>query len=198
MQYQKIGNTDIEVSRVILGCENSGGIGSVPSLLYAAVRLGITTFDTADGYGCGRSETYIGNWLRKYDEKVRSNIVLSSKTYNPMFIGDSKRLSKERISKQIDGTLERLGIKQLDMYLSHERDDETPLEEILSCFNELQKSGKVRANGASNINCEQLEKSISICDDLDLNENTLCFERISGNLPKWVNIFYYSEVKNCF
>ncbi|CAF0892523.1 unnamed protein product [Didymodactylos carnosus] len=156
MQYQKVGNTDIEVSRVILGCRNSGGIGSVPSLsgegeneeqvhgiLNAAVHLGITTFDTADGYGDGRSETYIGNWLRNYQKK--------------------------EYQKKIDGTLECLGIKQLDMYLSHERNDETPLEETLSCFNELQKSEKVCAYGVSNINCKQLEKSISICDDLDLS-----------------------------
>jgi aryl-alcohol dehydrogenase-like predicted oxidoreductase len=182
MQYQRIGQTDIEISRIILGCGCFGGIGSLPSLfdqgeneeqaheiLDVAVRLGITTFDTADAYGGGRSETYIGNWLKKCDEKVRSNIILSSKTYNPMFIGDSKGLSKERISEKIDGTLMRLGIKQLDMYLSHEMDEETPLEETLSCFNELQNNGKIRAYGASNINCKQLEKSISLCDNLDLN-----------------------------
>jgi aryl-alcohol dehydrogenase-like predicted oxidoreductase len=182
MQYQKIGHTDIEISRIILGCGNFGGIGSAPSLfeqgeneeqaheiLDAAVRLGITTFDTADAYGGGRSETYIGSWLKKCDEKVRSNIVLSSKTYNPIFIGDSTGLSKERILEKIDGTLNRLGIKQLDMYLSHEMDEKTPLDETLSCFNELQKSGQIRTYGASNISCEQLEKSISICDNLDLN-----------------------------
>ncbi|CAF0737674.1 unnamed protein product [Rotaria sordida] len=182
MQYQKIGHTDIEISRVILGCGCFGGIGSAPSLfnqgeneeqaheiLDAAVHLGITTFDTADAYGGGRSELYIGNWLKKCDEKVRNNIVLSSKTYNPIFVGDSKGLSKERISEKIDGTLQRLGIKQLDMYLSHEMDEETPLEETLSCFNELQKCGKIRAFGASNITCEELEKSISICNNLGLN-----------------------------
>ncbi|CAF0854041.1 unnamed protein product [Didymodactylos carnosus] len=138
-------------------------------ILDATVRLGGTTFDTTDAYGVGRSGTYIGNLLKKCDEKVRSNIVLSSKTYNPMIIGDSKGLSKERISEKIDSTLMRLGIKQLDMYLSHEMDEEIPLEETLSCFNKLQKNGKIRAYGASNINCEQLEKSISICDNLDLN-----------------------------
>jgi aryl-alcohol dehydrogenase-like predicted oxidoreductase len=182
MQYQKIGQTDITVSRIILGCGCFGGIGSAPSLfdqgeneeqahqiLDAAVRLGITTFDTADAYGGGRSETYIGSWLQQCDEKVRSTIVLSSKTYNPMFIGDSKGLSKERISERIDGTLKRLGIKQLDMYLSHEMDEETPLKDTLTSFNQLQINGKIRAYGASNINCEQLEKSISISDNLNLN-----------------------------
>ncbi|CAF1183402.1 unnamed protein product [Adineta steineri] len=182
MQYQKIGHTDIEISRIILGCGSFGGIGSAPEffgqgeseeqsheVLDAAVRLGITTFDTADAYGGGRSETYIGNWLRKCDKIVRNNIVLSSKTYNPMFIGDSKGLSRERISEKIDGTLKRLGIKQLDMYLSHEMDEQVTLEETLSCFNDLQINGKISAYGASNISCEQLEKSISICDNLNLH-----------------------------
>jgi len=182
MQYQTIGHTDIEISRIILGCGCFGGIGSEPSLfnqgeneeqaheiLDIAVRLGITTIDTADAYGGGRSETYIGTWLKKCDEQIKKNLILSSKTYNPMFIGDTIGLSKERISNKIDGTLNRLGIKQLDMYLSHEIDENTPFDETLTCFNQLQKNGKIRAYGASNINWEQLEKSISICDNLNLD-----------------------------
>lgn len=94
---------------------------------------------------------------------------MSSKTYNPMFVGDSQGLSKERILERIDGTLNRLQIKQLDMYLSHEMDEETPLDETLSCFEQLRNNGKIRAYGASNINCEQLEKSISISNNFNLN-----------------------------
>ena len=182
MQCRRVGHTDIEISRIILGCGSFGGIGSEPSLfgqgeneeqaheiLNVAVRLGITTLDTADAYGGGRSETYIGSWLKTCDEQRRRHLVLSSKTYNPMFVGDSKGLSKERISQKIDGTLKRLGIEQLDMYLSHEMDEDVPLEETLQCFNQLQKGGQIRAYGASNISCEQLEKSISICDNLGLN-----------------------------
>lgn len=181
MQYQRIGQTDIEISRIILGCGCFGGIGSEPSLfdqaeneeqahqiLDAAARLGITTFDTADAYGGGRSESYIGTWLKKSDATIRNKVVLSSKTYNPIFVGDSKGLSRERILEKIEGSLKRLGVEQLDMYLSHEMDDETPLEETLGCFDELQRSGKIRNYGASNINCQQLEKSLSICNDLNL------------------------------
>ena len=183
MQHRKIGHTDIEISRIILGCGCFGGIGSDPSffgqgeneeqaheILNAAIRLGITTLDTADAYGGGRSETYIGNWLKTCDENIRQSLVLSSKTYNPIFVGDSKGLSKERISEKIDGTLKRLRIEQLDMYLSHEMDEEVPLDETLRCFNELQKGGQIRAYGASNISCEELEKSISICDNLGLHK----------------------------
>ncbi|CAF1120843.1 unnamed protein product [Adineta ricciae] len=182
MQYRRVGQTNIEISRVILGCGCFGGIGSEPSLfdraeneeqaheiLDAAVRLGINTFDTADAYGGGRSESYIGTWLKKADEKLRSKVVLSSKTYNPMFTGDSSGLSRGRILERVDGTLQRFGVERLDMYLSHEMDDKTPLEETLTCFDELQRNGRIRAFGASNISCEELERSLLICESRNLN-----------------------------
>ena len=200
MQYQRIGQTQIEVSRIILGCGCFGGIGSAPAffgqgeneeqaheILDAAVRLGITTFDTADAYGGGRSETYLGNWLEKCDENVRRNVLLSSKTYNPMFIGDSKGLSKERISEKMNGTLNRLGVKQLDMYLSHEMDGEIPLEETLRCFDQLQNNGKIRAYGASNINCKQLEQSISLCAQHNLNR----YEWVQNSM----SLLHYKEAE---
>src|SRR5205085_5249229 len=97
---RRLGRIRIEVSRVILGCGNFGGIGSAPALfgqvesreqafaiMDAAVELGITTFDTADAYGGGRSETYIGEWLRTKPPGARDRIVLSTKTFNPMHEG---------------------------------------------------------------------------------------------------------------
>ncbi|CAF3349686.1 unnamed protein product [Rotaria socialis] len=201
MQYQKIGESDIEISRIILGCGSFGGIGSAPEffnqgeneeqaheILDAAIRLGITTLDTADAYGGGRSELYIGSWLKKYDESFRNRLVLSSKTYNPMFIGDSQGLSKARISEKIEGTLNRLGVKQLDMYLSHEMDTETSLEETLTCFDELQQSGKIRAHGASNISDEQLENSISICGNLGISR----YEWVQNSM----SLLNYREAEN--
>src|SRR6201989_1711990 len=100
----------VEVSRVILGCGNFGGIGSSPAffgqgetkeqafaLMDAAWEAGITTFDTADAYGGGRSETYIGEWLRTKGSGVRDQIVLSTKTFNPMDEGADHGLAPARI-----------------------------------------------------------------------------------------------------
>src|SRR3990170_1860565 len=97
MEQRALGRSGIAVSRIILGCGNFGGIGSAPAffgagetereahaLLDAAWSAGITTFDTADAYGGGRSETYIGNWLRKRGSAVRDRLVLTTKTFNPM------------------------------------------------------------------------------------------------------------------
>src|SRR5436189_1324406 len=112
----------IEVSRVILGCGNFGGIGSAPkffgcgekreqafALMDAAWEAGITTFDTADAYGGGRSESFIGEWLRTKGPDVRDEIVLSTKTFNPMDEGEDHGLAPVRIKRQLESSLRRLG-----------------------------------------------------------------------------------------
>src|SRR5690349_13865534 len=93
MERAYLGETGIRVTRVILGCGNFGGIGSAPAffgrgesrdeafaIMDAAWEAGITTFDTADAYGGGRSETWLGDWLHTKGSDVRDSIVLSSKT----------------------------------------------------------------------------------------------------------------------
>jgi aryl-alcohol dehydrogenase-like predicted oxidoreductase len=96
MEHRALGRSGVDVSRVILGCGNFGGIGSSPAffgageteaeghdLMDAAWEAGITTFDTADAYGGGRSESFIGSWLRAKGPEVRERIVLATKTFNP-------------------------------------------------------------------------------------------------------------------
>ena len=115
MENRALGRSGVEVSRLILGCGNFGGIGSSPAwfgageseceahaLLDAAWAAGITTFDTADAYGGGRSETFIGNWLRSKGPGVREQLVLTTKTFNPMQEGADSGLSRERIRRQIE------------------------------------------------------------------------------------------------
>src|SRR5213083_1410756 len=102
MERRQLGGTGVEVSRIILGCGNFGGIGSAPEffgqgeseeeafrIMDAAWELGITTFDTADAYGGGRSETTIGKWMAS--RGVRPE--LTTKTFNPMDVGQDHGLA---------------------------------------------------------------------------------------------------------
>ena len=130
MERAYLGQTGFASPRIILGCGNFGGIGSAPAffgqgetpeeafaLMDAAWEAGITTFDTADAYGGGRSETYIGDWLRTKGPDVRDEIVLSTKTFTPMDEGEDHGLAPARVKRQIETSLGRLGVERVDLYL---------------------------------------------------------------------------------
>ncbi len=112
------------------------------SVVKHALDLGINFFDTANGYSAGTSEEYLGRALKKNIQ--RDKVVIASKVYFNL-----GRLSKEAIHREIDGTLKRLGIDYLDLYIIHRFDYETPIEETMEALNDLVKAGKVRALGAS-------------------------------------------------
>ena len=176
MEKRRLGQTDLTISRLGLGCGNFGGIGSAPAffgqgetqeqaveLLELALELGINWLDTADAYGGGRSETWIGDWLAQRGEEVRSGLVLSTKVFHPVGPDRSDRgLSRARIHRQIDSSLDRLEVEHVDMYLIHEPDPDTPLEETLIALDELVGAGKVRAVGASNIEGWCLQEALEI------------------------------------
>ncbi len=177
MDERLLGESGIAVSRIVLGCGNFGGIGSAPAffgqgetkesafqLMDAAWEAGITTFDTADAYGGGRSESWIGEWLRAKGPDVRDRIVLSTKTFNPMEEGADSGLSRRRILRQLDSSLERLGVERVALYLTHEPDPGTPLEETLQTLDELVQAGKVGAVGASNVTGEQLAEALELSE----------------------------------
>lgn len=171
MDKRQLGRFPVEVSRVVLGCGNFGGIGSAPeffgagesreeafALMDAAWELGITTFDTADAYGGGRSEVSIGEWMRG----TRHRPVLMTKTSNPMAAGADQGLAPSRIQRQIASSLERLGVDSVDVYLAHAFDPETPLEETVSAFEALVEHGQIAAYGVSNFGADQLRKTVAI------------------------------------
>ena len=152
MEYTKLGKTDIEVSKLCVGCMSFGKAGTMhdwtldESATEAVVRhaldLGFNFFDTANGYSAGTSEEYLGKALKK--NVSRDKVVIASKVYfNP------GRLSREAIHREIDGSLKRLGTDYLDLYIIHRFDYETPIEETMAALNDLVKAGKVRALGAS-------------------------------------------------
>ena len=152
MEYTKIGNTDIEVSRICLGCMSFGKAGTMhdwtldenqsEKIIRHAIDLGINFFYTANGYSEGTSEEYLGKAIKR--NVARDKVVIASKVYfNP------GRLSKKAIYREIDGSLKRLGTDYLDLYIIHRFDYDTPIEETMEALNDLVTQGKVRAIGAS-------------------------------------------------
>ncbi len=152
MEYTKLGNTDIQVSKVCVGCMSFGVAGVMhdwtldeaqsEAVIGHALDLGINFFDTANCYSGGSSEEYLGKALKKLTN--RDKVVIASKVYF-----NEGRLSKNAIQREIDGTLKRLGTDYLDLYIIHRFDYETPVEETMEALHQLVKAGKVRALGAS-------------------------------------------------
>jgi len=178
MEYRRLGSTGLKISRVGLGCGNFGGIGSAPEffgmgeneeqardLMDRAVDSGINFFDTANAYGGGRSETYIGRWLNEKGSAVRQQLLLSSKVFNPVGAGPNDRgLSRRHILQQVDESLTRLQTDRLDMYLIHEPDPDTPLDETLVALDDLRRMGKVLYVGASNIEAWRLALALGMSE----------------------------------
>jgi aryl-alcohol dehydrogenase-like predicted oxidoreductase len=176
MEFRKLGETGLKVSRLGLGCGNFGGVGSDPrfygkgeneaeafALMDRALEVGINFFDTADAYGGGRSEVFIGRWLKTKDASVVDRILVSSKAFNPVSEDPNDRgLSRRHVKRQVERSLRRLGIERLDMFLIHEPDPETPLEETLGALDDMVHAGKIHYIGASNIEGWRLAKALGV------------------------------------
>jgi 1-deoxyxylulose-5-phosphate synthase len=182
MDYRPLGSTGLQVSRIALGCGNFGGIGSAPefygqgendeeafAIMDAAYELGINVFDTANAYGGGRSESAIGKWLAERGSAVRDQVLLSTKAFNPVGDGPNDRgLSRRALVRAVDASLGRLGAERIDMFLIHEPDPLTPLEETLSALDDLRRAGKLLYIGASNIEAWRLARGLWISDVREL------------------------------
>jgi len=179
-------------NRVLLGGGNFGGIGSAPELfghgeseeeafaiMDAAWAAGIRWFDTADAYGGGRSEAAIGRWRASTGNRP----ALTTKTFNPMDAGHDGGLGRDRILRQIENSLERLGVERVDLYLAHEFDPDVPLSETLGTFEELVEQGVVCAYGVSNFSAEQVERAAELGrPGVVQNEYSLLFRGDEGSL----------------
>lgn len=153
MKYKKLGNTDITVSDICVGCMSFGKVfpdfhqwvldeNETEKMVKHALDLGINFFDTANCYSHGTSEEFLGKALRKNTQ--RDKAVIATKVY----FNDGK-LSKEAIIRECEGSLKRLGTDYIDLYIIHRFDYDTPIEETMEALDSLVKAGKVRALGAS-------------------------------------------------
>ena len=172
MDYVRLGNTGLRVSRICLGAMTYGDSNWRPWILdeersrpfiRRALALGINFFDTADMYSRGRSEEVLGRALR--DFAVRDNVVIATKVFNPMSDDVNDRgLSRKHIMTAIDNSLKRLGTDYVDLYQIHRWDPDTPIEETLEALHDVVKAGKARYIGASTMMSWQFAKALYLAD----------------------------------
>ena len=179
MQYTKLGNTGITVSRICLGCMSYGG-GELPPWTMrrdwalgaeearehfsAALDAGVNFFDTADVYSVGGSEEITGRWLNEMAS--RDDIIIATKVNGPMGPGPNRRgLSRKHILEACDNSLRRLKTDYIDLYQIHRWDFSTPIEETLEALDSLVSAGKVRYLGASSMAAWQFSKALYLAKE---------------------------------
>jgi aryl-alcohol dehydrogenase-like predicted oxidoreductase len=150
MRYRRLGDSGLKVSVVGVGCNNFGrrlDEAGATRVVETALDCGITLFDTADVYGGGESERYLGRAIKGR----RDRVVIATKFRSPMGEGPyDQGGSRLYIRRAIEASLQRLGTDYVDLYQLHEPDPETPIEETLSALDDLVHEGKVRYIGSSN------------------------------------------------
>lgn len=161
MDYVRLGNSSLNVSRICLGCMSFGdgsgmqnwalGYEESEAIIKYALEKGINFFDTANCYSNGSSEIYLGQALKKLAK--RDEVIVATKVY----FNDGK-LKKEAIHREVENSLKRLGMDYIDLLIIHRFDYETPIEETMEALNEVIKEGKVRYIGASAMYAYQFAK----------------------------------------
>jgi 1-deoxyxylulose-5-phosphate synthase len=161
----------VRLQGIALGCGNFGGVGSSPAffgrgtsedeafaIMDRAWESGVHWFDTADAYGGGRSETWIGRWraARRPDGLVLTTKVFHSPAGDPDDVG----LAPDRIRRRLEDSLSRLGVDRVDLYLAHEPDPRTPVPETVVCFERLQEEGLIGAWGLSNFDHAGIDEAL--------------------------------------
>ncbi len=157
MKYRQLGDSDLQVSEISLGSwlTYSGGVErqQAEACVEKAFEVGINFIDTANVYGKGASETFLGEVLKN---RPRDSYVLATKLYFPMTEEDSG-LSRVQIHKQLNASLERLQTDYVDLYQCHRYDENTPLEETMIALSEVVQEGKARYIGFSEWSAEQIK-----------------------------------------
>ena len=169
IEYTRLGNTGLEVSRLCLGCMNFGSDApwmiddreQSEAVIERAIEHGINFFDTANVYSQGESERILGAALDgRRDEHVIATKVHGRMADRP----NGQGLSRRHVLEQADASLDRLGTDYIDLYQIHRWDDETPITETLSALDTLVDHGKVRYVGASTMSGWQFTKALYEAD----------------------------------
>jgi aryl-alcohol dehydrogenase-like predicted oxidoreductase len=163
----------VSFAGIALGCGNFGGVGSAPeffgqgiddetafAIMDTAWARGLRWFDTADAYGGGKSEQLIGRWR---EAREPDDLVLTTKVFHSTR-GDASDsgLAPDRIRRQLESSLERLGVRQVDLYLAHEPDPSVPLADTVRAFEELREEGLIGAWGLSNYDAAGIREALAI------------------------------------
>ena len=172
MDYVRLGQTGLKVSRLCLGCMTYGSSKWRPWVLdeeeslpffKRALEAGINFFDTADVYSAGESERVTGRALKEYAK--RHEVVIATKVNGPMSADPNNRgLSRKHIMDAIDRSLTRLGVDYVDLYQIHRFDYETPIEETVEALHDVVRAGKARYIGASSMYAWQFMKMLAASD----------------------------------
>src|SRR3954464_577735 len=162
MRYRRLGSSDLEVSAISLGSWLTFGVGVEAGRSRAVVDeafgLGINFIDTANVYGRGAAEEFLGEVLK---DRPRDSYVLATKLFVPM--SDSDRgLSRAQIEKQLDASLRRLRTDFVDLYQCHRYDRDTPLEETMAALTRAVESGKARWIGFSEGPAERIRTALEL------------------------------------
>jgi aryl-alcohol dehydrogenase-like predicted oxidoreductase len=162
MKYRKLGDSDLEVSEISLGSWLTYGVGveadKARACLDEAFAQGINFIDTANIYGRGAAERFLGGAL---EGRARDSYVLATKLYFPMTDSD-RGLSRAQVEKQLDASLERLRTDYVDLYQCHRYDQDTPLEETMEALTRAVESGKARYIGFSEWPAERIQAAIDM------------------------------------
>jgi voltage-dependent potassium channel beta subunit len=190
MQYRHLGKSGLIVSAISYGnwlthgsqVEEDQAIECVKT----ALDQGITTFDTADVYANTRAEVVLGKALKGLK---REAIEVFTKVYWPTGNGKNERgLSKKHIIESCNASLKRLGLDYVDLYQAHRYDYETPLDETLEAFEQLQRVGKVLYVGVSEWTADQIQNAVQIADKMG-------YRRIISNQPQYSMLWRVIEEK---
>jgi aryl-alcohol dehydrogenase-like predicted oxidoreductase len=166
MEYKRLGTTGLQVSPICFGTwrfgQESGGVmetnrEEAHELLDAFAERGGNFIDTANGYGEGRSERWIGEWLADRD---REDFVVASKCYWSDVSRFQENLSRKNVRAEVEGSLEKLDTDYLDVLYLHRFDDETPIERTLRTVDDLVSEGKVHYVGISTCDAWKLTKGL--------------------------------------